>query len=596
MSNNKIRNFSIIAHVDHGKSTLADRFIENCQGLTQREMKDQVLDSMEIERERGITIKAQAVSLNYKANDLQTYNLTLIDTPGHVDFSYEVSKSLSACEGALLVVDASQGVQAQTVANCYNAIEQNLTIIPVINKIDLQSADTDRVKGEIEDVIGIEADNAVLISAKAGIGIKDVLEQIVKQIPPPKIQQDNHSYALIIDSWFDSYVGIVSLVKIISGKFKRNQKIQLFSTKSVYGIETLGIFTPKRVEMDELNEGEVGFIIARVKDINSMKVGDTISLADNPVPKPLPDFRQIQPKVFSGLFPTDSSDYDKFRDALGKLSLNDASFRYEPEVSDALGYGFRCGFLGLLHMDIITQRLDREYSLDIINTAPTVAYEIITTKGESVMVDNPLDLPPRQNIKQFKEPIITATILVIKEYVGAVMNLCIARRGVEKNITYLNNQVKLMFDLPLSEVVLDFFDKLKSVSKGYASMDYEFKDYQVSSLIKLEIMINSKKVDSLAIILYEKNYMHKARELVEKLKEVIPRQLYDVAIQACIGGKIVARSTVKALRKNVTAKCYGGDITRKKKLLEKQKKGKKRMRSVGNVEIPQDAFMAILNI
>ena len=596
MSYHSIRNFSIIAHIDHGKSTLADRFIQICDGLSKREMKEQILDSMELERERGITIKAQCVSLLYKAEDGNTYCLNLIDTPGHVDFSYEVSKSLSACEGALLVVDSCQGVQAQTVANCYNAIELDLTIIPILNKIDLSASDPERVKNEIEDVIGIDAQNSLPISAKSGKGVKEVLEYIIKNIPPPKVDVDDKPCALIIDSWFDSYVGIVSLVRIVSGKFTRGQKVKLMSTQSVYSIEMLGIFTPKRNEKKELIAGEVGFIIARVKDINSMKVGDTITSFSNPVAKALPGFSLIQPKVFSGLFPTDANCYDKFRDALAKLSLNDASFRYEPENSDALGCGFRCGFLGLLHMDIIQQRIEREYQLDVINTAPTVAYEIVTTKNETISVDNPLELPEKQKIKEFREPIITATILVIKEYVGSVMSLCISKRSVEKSITYLNNQVKLVYDIPLNEVVLDFFDKLKSISKGYASMDYVFKNYQNSSLIKLEIMINGKKVDALATILHKNTYVSKAKELTDKLKDVIPRQLFDVAIQACIGGKIISRSTVKALRKNVTAKCYGGDITRKKKLLEKQKKGKKRMRSVGNVDIPQEAFMAILNL
>ncbi len=591
-----IRNFSIIAHIDHGKSTIADRFIQFCGGLSDREMSSQVLDSMDIEKERGITIKSQSVTLDYKARDGQTYQLNFIDTPGHVDFSYEVSRSLSACEGALLIVDASQGVEAQTVANCYTAIEQGLEVVSVLNKIDLPAAEPDRVVDEIEDVIGVEAHDAVHASAKSGIGIEQVLEQIVEKIPAPEGQIDAPIKALIIDSWFDNYLGVVSLIRLIDGEIKAKTKIKIFSTNEEYLVDEVGVFTPKRTKTDSLKAGEVGYLIASIKDIHGAPVGDTITGSKNPANEPLSGFKPVQPRVFAGLFPVSGEDYEKFRDALAKLSLNDAALQYEPENSDALGFGFRIGFLGLLHMEIIQERLEREYDLDLITTAPTVVYEILDTKGEVHKVDSPSKLPPVQNIAEFREPIITANILVTDEYVGSVISLCIEKRGVQKNIQYMGRQVSLTYELPLNEVVLDFFDRLKSVSRGFASMDYQFERYQESDLIRLDILINSESVDALALIVHRENSVQKGREIAEKMKELIPRQMFDVAIQASIGSKIIARTNVKALRKNVTAKCYGGDVSRKRKLLEKQKKGKKRMRSVGKVDIPQEAFLAVLHI
>lgn len=591
-----IRNFSIIAHIDHGKSTIADRFISFCGGLSDREMSAQVLDSMDIERERGITIKSQSVTLDYKANDGQTYQLNFIDTPGHVDFSYEVSRSLSACEGALLIVDASQGVEAQTVANCYTAIEQELEVVPVLNKIDLPAADPDRVVAEIEDVIGIEAIDAVHASAKSGIGIQDILEQLIVKIPAPEGDLDAPLKALIIDSWFDNYLGVVSLIRVIDGSIKSKQKIKVFSTKEIHSVDEVGIFTPKKQKTNQLNAGEVGFMIASIKNIDGAPVGDTLIDYNSELTKPLEGFKPVQPRVFAGIFPTASDEYEKFRDALAKLRLNDAALQYEPENSDALGFGFRIGFLGLLHMEIVQERLEREYDLDLITTAPTVIYEVVDTKGKSRFIDSPSKLPEGQRIAEFKEPIIQANILVVDEFVGAVMTLCNARRGVQKNIQYLGRQVALTYELPLNEVVLDFFDKLKSASRGFASMDYEFMRYQEAKLVRLDVMINGDTVDALALIVHESTAIHKGRELVDKMKELIPRQMFDVAIQATLGVKIIARSTVKALRKNVTAKCYGGDVSRKRKLLDKQKKGKKRMRSIGRVNVPQEAFLAVLHI
>ncbi|SFV61682.1 Translation elongation factor LepA [hydrothermal vent metagenome] len=591
-----IRNFSIIAHIDHGKSTIADRFIQYCGGLSNREMSAQVLDSMDIEKERGITIKAQSVTLDFKSDDGNTYQLNFIDTPGHVDFSYEVSRSLVACEGALLVVDASQGVEAQTVANCYTALDLDLEVIPVLNKIDLPAAEPERVIEEIEDVIGIEATEAVFASAKSGIGIKEVLEEIVKKVPSPKGEENTLPKALIIDSWFDNYLGVVSLIRVIDGEFKIKDKIKLFSTQDEWQVEDIGIFTPKKTKTNILKAGQVGYLIAGIKDIYGAPVGDTILSVKDTDSAPLEGFQEVQPRVFAGLFPSSSEDYEKFREALAKLRLNDAALQFEPENSDALGFGFRCGFLGLLHMEIIQERLEREYDLDLITTAPTVVYEILDTKGELHYIDSPSKLPPIQSIAEFREPIITANILVIDEYVGSVIGLCIEKRGVQKNIQYMGKQVSLKYELPLNEVVLDFFDKLKSVSRGYASMDYSFNRYQDSDLIRLDIQINGDTVDALALIIHKENSVFKGRELAEKMKELIPRQMFDVAIQACIGAKIIARTNVKALRKNVTAKCYGGDISRKRKLLEKQKKGKKRMRSIGKVDIPQEAFLAVLHL
>ncbi|MDP6103591.1 MAG: translation elongation factor 4 [Gammaproteobacteria bacterium] len=591
-----IRNFSIIAHIDHGKSTIADRFIQYCGGLSDREMSSQVLDSMDIEKERGITIKSQSVTLDYKARDGQTYQLNFIDTPGHVDFSYEVSRSLSACEGALLIVDASQGVEAQTVANCYTALDHGLEVLPVLNKIDLPASDPERVVDEIEDVIGVEAHDAVHASAKSGIGIEDILEQIVEKIPAPKGQIDSQIKALIIDSWFDNYLGVVSLIRVIDGEIKAKTKIKIFSNDDEHLVDEVGVFTPKRTKTKNLKAGEVGYLIASIKNIDGAPVGDTITGSKDPVSKPLEGFKPVQPRVFAGLFPISGEEYEKFRDALSKLRLNDAALQYEPENSDALGFGFRIGFLGLLHMEIVQERLEREYDLDLITTAPTVIYEILDTKGNIHKVDSPSKLPPNQSIAEFREPIITANILVTDEYVGPVISLCVEKRGVQKNIQYLGRQVSISYELPLNEVVLDFFDRLKSVSRGFASMDYHFERYQNSDLIRLDIMINQEPVDALALIIHRDDSLRKGRELAEKMKELIPRQMFDVAIQACIGAKIISRTNVKALRKNVTAKCYGGDVSRKRKLLEKQKKGKKRMRSIGRVDIPQDAFLAVLHI
>lgn len=589
-----IRNFSIIAHIDHGKSTIADRFIHLCGGLTDREMAAQVLDSMDIERERGITIKAQSVTLNYEADDGQTYQLNFIDTPGHVDFSYEVSRSLAACEGALLVVDASQGVEAQTVANCYTAIEQGLEVLPVLNKIDLPAAEPDRVVDEIEEIIGIEAHDAVHASAKAGIGIKETLEQIVQRVPAPEGNVDAPLKALIIDSWFDNYLGVVSLVRVVDGRIGKKMKMKICSTKEEYMVDQVGIFTPKHTPTEYLSAGEVGFVVSGIKDIDGAPVGDTITLAGNDV-EPLPGFKPVQPRVFAGLFPISSEDYEDLREALRKLRLNDAALHFEPESSDALGFGFRCGFLGMLHMEIIQERLEREYNLDLITTAPTVIYEVLTKSGEVVKVDNPSSLPEITVIDEIREPIIQANILVPNEYVGAVMKLCLEKRGVQKNMQYAGNQVSITYEIPLNEVVLDFFDRLKSTSRGYASMDYEFKRFQSDDLVKLEFLINGEPVDALAIIVHRSTAVQRGKVLIEKLKDIIPRQMFDVAIQAAIGAKIIGRTNVKALRKNVTAKCYGGDVSRKKKLLQKQKEGKKRMKSIGSVELPQEAFLAVLN-
>ena len=589
-----IRNFSIIAHIDHGKSTLADRFIQVCGGLSEREMEAQVLDSMDLERERGITIKAQSVTLEYTAKDGKTYQLNFIDTPGHVDFSYEVSRSLAACEGALLVVDASQGVEAQTVANCYTAIEQGLEVVPVLNKIDLPAADPDRVIHEIEEIIGIEAQDAVRASAKTGIGIEDVLEQIVTRIPAPTGDVDAPLKALIIDSWFDPYLGVVSLVRVVDGKIGKKTKMRVMSTGMDYEVDQVGIFSPKRTPKDRLLAGEVGYVIAGIKDIDGAPVGDTLTDAQNPVEEPLPGFKPVQPRVFAGIFPISSEDYEDLREALRKLRLNDAALFFEPETSDALGFGFRCGFLGMLHMEIIQERLEREYNLDLITTAPTVVYEVETKKGEVLKVDNPSKLPDMSTIAEIREPIIEATILVPDEFVGNVMKLCIEKRGVQKNMTYVGSQVQMVYELPMNEVVLDFFDRLKSTSRGYASMDYEFKRFQADDLVKMDILINGEPVDALAIIVHRSKAVQRGRELIEKLRELIPRQMFEVALQAAIGGKIIARTNVKALRKNVTAKCYGGDVSRKKKLLQKQKEGKKRMKAIGKVELPQEAFLAVL--
>lgn len=591
-----IRNFSIIAHIDHGKSTLADRFIQLCGGLTEREMSSQVLDSMDIERERGITIKAQSVTLHFQAKGDEIYQLNFIDTPGHVDFSYEVSRSLAACDGALLVVDAAQGVEAQSVANCYTAIELGLEVVPVLNKIDLPSAEPKRVMAEIENVIGIPADEALKISAKTGVGVEDVLNQLVEVVPPPQGDENAPLQALIIDSWFDSYLGVVSLVRIVNGSIRKKQKIIVMSTGKSFLAEAVGIFTPKRTEQDVLHTGEVGFIVAGIKDIFGAPVGDTITAADNPAAEALPGFQQVQPRVFAGLYPVSSDDYESLREALDKLHLNDAALHFEPETSQALGFGFRCGFLGMLHMEIVQERLEREYHVDLITTAPTVIYEVETNGNEIIMVDNPAKLPDAGAIKEIREPIIQANILVPQDYLGAIISLCIEKRGVQKDMQYLGSQVALSYELPLSEVVLDFFDRLKSASRGFASFDYEFKRFQPAALVKLDLLINGEKVDALSIIVHRDKSQSRGRELVEKMKELIPRQMFEVAIQAAIGSKIIARSTVKAMRKNVTAKCYGGDITRKKKLLEKQKAGKKRMKQVGKIDIPQDAFLAVLQV
>ena len=593
---NHIRNFSIIAHIDHGKSTLADRFIQICGGLQDREMQDQVLDTMDIERERGITIKAQSVSLSYKSNEGRNYLLNFIDTPGHVDFSYEVSRSLAACEGALLVVDATQGVEAQSVANCNTAVDQGLEVLPVINKIDLESADIDSVKKEIEDIIGIEAKDASIVSAKTGFGVKDLLENLVKLIPPPKGDPDVSLQALIIDSWFDNYVGVVSLVRIVNGNLSKNDNITIMSTGRNYMVGRVGSFTPKMVDKNSLKSGEVGFIIAGIKDIDGAPVGDTFTLASNSADKPLPGFKKVQPRVFAGLFPINSEDYENFREALKKLCLNDSALYYEPETSTALGFGFRCGFLGMLHLEIIQERLEREYNLDLIKTAPTVVFEILTEENKVLIIDNPSCLPPANKIKELREPIIKANILVPQEYVGSVMKLCLQKRGIQKQIRYLGKQVSLEYVMPLTEVVLDFFDRLKSVSRGYASYDYSFDRFKEAPLVRVDTLINKERVDALSIIVHRDNAERKARDIVEKMRQLIPRQMFDVAIQAAIGSKIIARSTVKAMRKNVTAKCYGGDITRKRKLLEKQKTGKKKMKQIGSVEIPQEAFLSVLSI
>lgn len=591
---NNIRNFSIIAHIDHGKSTLADRLIERCGGLSSREMESQVLDSMEIEKERGITIKAQTASLNYVAKDGNTYHLNLIDTPGHVDFSYEVSRSLCACEGALLVVDASQGVEAQTVANCYTAIDLNVEVLPVLNKIDLPSADPDSAKAEIEDVIGIDAQNAVLASAKTGQGIDDILELVVNKVPAPKGDANAPLKALIIDSWFDNYVGVVILVRVVDGVLRPKDKIYLMSTKSTYLCEQVGVFSPRSVVRDCLSAGEVGFVIAGIKELSSAKVGDTITLNEKKADQALPGFKEIKPQVFAGLYPVEANQYDSLRESLEKLQLNDASLHFEPEVSQALGFGFRCGFLGLLHMEIVQERLEREFDQNLITTAPTVIYEVLLTDGTLKIVENPAHLPETQKIAEIREPIIETSIFVPQDYLGAVMTLCNQKRGVQKDMHYHGRQVKLVYEMPMAEVVMDFFDKLKSVSRGYASLDYEFKCYQTADVVKLDVLINGDKVDALSVIIHRANAQYRGRELVAKMRSLIPRQMYEVAIQAAIGSHIIARENVKALRKDVLAKCYGGDITRKKKLLEKQKAGKKRMKQVGAIEIPQEAFLAVL--
>jgi GTP-binding protein LepA len=591
-----IRNFSIIAHVDHGKSTLADRFIQVCGGLEAREMEDQVLDTMELERERGITIKAQSVTLEFGSRDGQTYQLNFIDTPGHDDFSYEVSRSLAACEGALLVVDAAQGVEAQSVANCYTAIEQGLEVVPVINKIDLPSAEPERVIREIEEIIGIEAQGALRVSAKTGEGVPDLLEELVRRVPPPAGDADGPLQALIIDSWFDNYVGVVSLVRVVNGALRTGAKIRIWSTGRAHEVDKLGRFTPKSRASETLSTGEVGFVIAGIKEIDGAPVGDTITLDSRPCTGPLPGFRQIKPRVFAGLFPVRSDDYESFRDALQKLKLNDSALHYEPEVSTALGFGYRCGFLGLLHMDIVQERLEREYGLDLVTSAPTVVYEVATTSGELLYVDNPAKLPAVNEIDEIREPIIVANILVPPEHVGAVIKLCSEKRGRQKKLLYLGSQVSLAYELPMADVVLDFFDRLKSVSRGYASFDYEFDRFAAAPLVKLDILINGDRVDALSMIVHRDNAYQRGRELVDKMQELIPRQMFEVAVQAAIGSHVVARASVKALRKNVTAKCYGGDITRKRKLLEKQKEGKRRMKQLGSVEIPQEAFLAVLKV
>lgn len=591
-----IRNFSIIAHIDHGKSTLSDRLIQFCGGLSNREMQEQVLDSMELERERGITIKAQSVTLSYKAADGHVYQLNFIDTPGHVDFSYEVSRSLAACEGALLVVDAAQGVEAQTLANCYTAIEQGLEVIPVLNKIDLPQAEPERVIQEIENIIGLEAADAVRVSAKAGIGIEELLERLVERIPAPVGDRDAPLQALIIDSWFDSYLGVVSLVRVKNGVLRLRDKIQVMSTGQTYEVDSLGIFTPKRTNCEALAAGEVGFVVAGIKEINGAPVGDTLTHAKKPAKEALKGFKQVKPQVYAGVFPINADDYEAFRDALAKLRLNDASLFYEPESSQALGFGFRCGFLGMLHMEIVQERLEREYNLDLITTAPTVVYEVVMRDEKILHIDNPSSLPEPGTIAEVREPIVEATILVPSTYLGSVITLCIEKRGVQKQMSYVGQQVQLVYELPMNEVVLDFFDRLKSVSRGYASLDYSFKRFQAADLVKLDVLVNGEKVDALAVIVHRDQSFYRGRELTERLKELIPRQMFDVALQAAIGAHIVARQTVKALRKNVLAKCYGGDVSRKRKLLEKQKAGKKRMKQVGNVEIPQEAFLAVLKV
>jgi GTP-binding protein LepA len=595
-ANQRIRNFSIIAHIDHGKSTLADRFIQTCGGLSEREMAEQVLDSMDIERERGITIKAQSVTLNYTARDGETYQLNFIDTPGHVDFSYEVSRSLAACEGALLIVDAAQGVEAQSVANCYTAIEQGLEVLPVLNKMDLPQAEPERVAQEIEDIIGVEAVDAVQVSAKSGLGVEDVLERIVACIPPPQGDLELPLQALIIDSWFDNYLGVVSLVRVKQGILKKRDKLMTKSLGRAHQVDDLGVFTPHKKPLDHLAAGEVGYVVAGIKDIHGAPVGDTfVHAGEDDVPS-LPGFQQVQPKVYAGMFTVSSDDYEAFREALAKLTLNDASLFYEPEASDALGFGFRVGFLGMLHMEIIQERLEREYNLDLITTAPTVVFEVVTTQGETISVDNPSRLPDQGSIEEMREPIVRANILVPQEYLGAVITLCVEKRGQQVDMQFMGKQVSLSYELPMNEVVLDFFDRLKSSSKGYASLDYHFERFEAAKLVRLDVLINGERVDALATIVHRDLAESRGRALVDAMKELIPRQMFDVAIQAAIGGHIIARQTVKALRKNVTAKCYGGDITRKKKLLEKQKAGKKRMKQVGRVEIPQSAFLAVLKV
>ena len=589
-----IRNFSIIAHIDHGKSTIADRFIQLCGGLSEREMESQVLDSMDIERERGITIKAQSVTLNFTASNGLEYQLNFIDTPGHVDFSYEVSRSLAACEGALLIVDAAQGVEAQSVANCYTAIAQNLEVIPILNKMDLPQSEPERVIDEIENIIGIEAQNAIRCSAKTGQGISDILEEIVKTVPPPSGNENAELQALIIDSWFDSYLGVVSLIRVVEGQIKLKDRVVMKSVGRIHSVDKLGIFSPKIRYKDCLKAGEVGFLVAGIKDIQGAPVGDTIISHAGVDTQALPGFQKVKPQVYAGMFPIDSNDFEDFREALSKLSINDASLFYEPESSDALGFGFRCGFLGMLHMEIIQERLEREYNLDLITTAPTVVYEILTEKNEIISISNPSSLPETNTIQEMREPICEANILVPKDYVGNVITLCVEKRGVQKDMQFVGNQVSISYELPMSEVVMDFFDRLKSVSRGFASLDYSFVRFQAASLVKLDVLINGDRVDALAAITHRDNAQQRGRQLAEKMKELIPRQMFDVAIQAAIGGHVIARTTVKALRKNVTAKCYGGDVTRKKKLLEKQKAGKKRMKQVGSVEIPQEAFLAVL--
>jgi GTP-binding protein LepA len=591
-----IRNFSIIAHIDHGKSTLADRIIQLCGGLSDREMDEQVLDSMDLERERGITIKAQTAALSYKARDGQTYNLNLIDTPGHVDFSYEVSRSLSACEGALLVVDASQGVEAQTVANCYTALDLGVEVVPILNKIDLPHADPDNAKREIEDVIGIDAADATMCSAKTGLGVEDVLEALIAKVPPPKGDPDAPLQALIVDSWYDSYVGVVMLVRVVNGTLRPKDKILLMSTGSQNLVEQTGVFTPHSVSLPELSAGQVGFIIAGIKELKAAKVGDTVTLVSRPAPAPLPGFKEVQPQVFAGLFPVEANQYDALRDSLEKLKLNDAALQYEPEVSQALGFGFRCGFLGLLHMEIVQERLEREFDMDLITTAPTVVYEVVMRDGTELRVDNPSKMPEPSKIDEVREPIVTVNLYMPQEYVGSVMTLCNSKRGMQMDMSYHGRQVKLVYEIPMAEIVLDFFDRLKSTSRGYASMDYEFKEYRAADVVKVDMLINSEKVDALAIIVHRANAAFRGRQVAAKMRELIPRQMFDVAIQAAIGATIISRENVKALRKNVLAKCYGGDISRKKKLLEKQKAGKKRMKQVGSVEIPQEAFLAILQV
>jgi GTP-binding protein LepA len=593
---NNIRNFSIIAHIDHGKSTLADRIIQLCGGLSDREMEAQVLDSMDLERERGITIKAQTAALSYKARDGEVYNLNLIDTPGHVDFSYEVSRSLSACEGALLVVDASQGVEAQTVANCYTAIELGVEVVPVLNKIDLPSANPESAIAEIEEVIGIEAGDAVHCSAKTGLGVQDVLESLIAKVPPPKGDPDAPLQALIVDSWFDNYVGVVMLVRIINGTLRPKDKILLMATGSQHLVESVGVFTPKSLARETLSAGQVGFIIAGIKELKAAKVGDTVTLASRQATEPLPGFKEVQPQVFAGLFPVEANQYDALRDSLEKLKLNDAALQFEPEVSQALGFGFRCGFLGLLHMEIVQERLEREFDMDLITTAPTVVYEVEMRDGTVLMVDNPSKMPDPSKIEEIREPIVTVNLYMPQEYVGSVITLCTQKRGIQMDMTYHGKQVKLTYEMPMAEIVLDFFDKLKSTSRGYASMDYEFKEYRSSDVVKVDMLINGEKVDALAIIVHRANSQYRGRAVAAKMREIIPRQMFDVAIQAAIGSNIISRENVKALRKNVLAKCYGGDISRKRKLLEKQKAGKKRMKQVGSVEIPQEAFLAILQV